>query len=194
MKSMDCRVVDLYPDDVLYLPKGVLHVAEAITNTSAHVTFGLIGQRTCFDLAMAVCNRTLAAEDCQLLQRAWQRISSEPEAWSLQRQLPVWQLVDAESQAFLLAAYNAPFADPRSGLSTVLRAALQKEAKSYHDQAAIKRVMHGISQLPTAQASALTDLVSGELVSEEAKTYVQRLRRSTPFNPPCGATCLCSSW
>jgi hypothetical protein len=189
LKTMDCRVVDLYPDDVLYIPKGVLHEAEALSNTSAHVTFGMLGQQTYFDFAMAICNRTLASEDCHLLQRAWKALLTQPEAWLLHRQLPVWQLTAPDDQADLLETFMQSFEDSSTGLAARLQAELHSATRSYHDEGAVKRIMHSLSQ----PATTLPGLVSKQLVSEEAKTY-KRERRGDGWSPTCAETCTCSGW
>jgi len=186
---MVCKVVDLSPGDVLYMPKGVIHFAEAICNTtSAHVTYGLVGQQSYFDFAMDTCRLTLPDSDCQLLAEAWQSIRFQAEVLPFYRQFPIWlfanKLRDVSVNSSALSIYV-----PDSATLSVLKQALLP--KRYSDKSARGRII-----------GMLVSIASGAISADNSKLGERTRRRTTdgpsPWWPPeCSEhenTCVCDNW
>ena len=186
ISKMNCKVVDLAPGDVLYMPKGVVHFAEATCNTtSAHVTYGLTGQLSYFDLAMSTCQLKLPTNDCFLLANAWHSVQFQPEVLSLHRQFPIWLYAKPGSVSAAGRKALDVFLARSPTLVTLEHALIPND---YLEASAHARIVEMLHLIPNITLSGHLKL---EMTNERTR------RRSTPWtkvNCMEKNTCTCYGW
>jgi hypothetical protein len=175
-----CEQQELFPGDMVYMPKGVIHYAIAGDEGSVHATFSLPhDEHTWLDLIAASCSGSASDSQCHTLLTYISAAADTPYGVGWQRLVSTSDVTDARSHVTELLV-----ATQRHWFNRTQQLLLQHTSNARADPFHIPSAM--MQDLAWKVASSIVTMPSENMLARER-------RRKISFSCDCDADCGCNS-